>query len=62
MTGQLIVFETVFAVLYGFMWEQRWPTMAEALALALLLGGVALCASAHRPPRAAPGTLRKQPA
>jgi drug/metabolite transporter (DMT)-like permease len=62
MTGQLIVFETVFAVLYGFMWEQRWPTMAEALALALLLGGVALCASAHRPPRAAPGKLRKQPA
>lgn len=49
MVGQMIVFETVFAALYGFIWEQRWPTAAEALAMALLLGGVLLCASAHRP-------------
>ncbi|MET0322672.1 MAG: DMT family transporter [Duganella sp.] len=53
MTGQLIVFETVCGVLYGLLWERRWPTLAEAAALALLLGGVALCARAHRPGRAA---------
>ena len=62
MTGQLIVFETVFAVLYGFMWEQRWPTVAEGAALLLLLGGVALCAQAHRPQRDAAGIPRQLPA
>lgn len=66
MSGQLIVFETVFVVLYGWMWEQRRPTAAEGTALLLLLGGVALCAQAHRPQHAAPpdragGPLR-QPA
>ena len=60
MTGQLIVFETVFAVLYGFMWEQRWPTVAEGAALLLLLGGVALCAQAHRPQRASSDMPGKQ--
>lgn len=46
--GQMIVFETVFAALYGFLWEARWPTAAESAALVLLVGGVVSCASAHR--------------
>lgn len=46
--GQMIVFETVFASLYGFLWEARWPNGLEAAALALLLAGVASCAAAHR--------------
>ena len=46
--GQMIVFETVFAALYGFLWEARWPTKFETAALALLVGGVMACASAHR--------------
>jgi len=46
--GQMIVFETVFASLYGFLWEARWPTPLEAAALVLLLAGVASCAAAHR--------------
>jgi drug/metabolite transporter (DMT)-like permease len=47
--GQMIVFETLFAALYGFFWEQRWPTGAESAAMALLVAGVAACALAHRP-------------
>lgn len=46
--GQMIVFETIFAALYGFLWEARWPTRFEALALALLVAGVVSCAVAHR--------------
>lgn len=47
LTGQMIVFETLFAMLYGYLWEQRWPTLAESAALALLVAGVAWCALAH---------------
>lgn len=47
LVGQLIVFETVFAALYGFLWEARWPTVAEASAMAFLVAGVASCALAH---------------
>jgi drug/metabolite transporter (DMT)-like permease len=50
LTGQMIVFETLFATLYGYLWEQRWPTPAEGAALALLVAGVAACARAHRAP------------
>lgn len=52
LTGQMIVFETLFALLYGFAWQQRWPTPMELLAIACLVSGVLLCAHAHRPPRA----------
>jgi drug/metabolite transporter (DMT)-like permease len=48
LTGQMIVFETIFASLYGYLWEGRWPTSLEALALALLVAGVVMCARAHR--------------
>jgi len=47
LVGQMIVFETVFALLYGFLWEQRWPTLLEALAIACLLAGVYGCTAAH---------------
>ncbi|RZA31827.1 MAG: DMT family transporter [Lysobacteraceae bacterium] len=46
--GQMIVFETVFASLYGFMWEGRWPSGMEAAALVLLVAGVVSCTRAHR--------------
>lgn len=46
--GQMIVFETIFAALYGFLWEKRWPTPAESAALVLLVGGVLSCAAVHR--------------
>lgn len=52
LTGQMIVFETLFALLYGFGWQRRWPTLMETLAIVCLVSGVLLCAHAHRPPRA----------
>ncbi|MGZ5201614.1 MAG: DMT family transporter, partial [Telluria sp.] len=48
MTGQMILFETLFALLYGFIWEQRFPSPAEALAVLLLVAGVLSCTAAHR--------------
>jgi drug/metabolite transporter (DMT)-like permease len=48
MTGQLVVFETIFALIYSFGWEQRWPTLLEVAAITALLGGVWWCASIHR--------------
>ena len=54
LSGQLIVFETVFALLYGFVYLQRWPTLFEALAVTLLLGGVTWAVRCHAPTRAAP--------
>ncbi|KQV51244.1 DMT family transporter [Duganella sp. Root336D2] len=49
LTGQMIVFETLFAALYGFLWEERWPAIVEVMAILLLVGGVASCALAHGP-------------
>jgi drug/metabolite transporter (DMT)-like permease len=48
MIGQMILFETLFALLYGFLWEQRWPTWLEAIAMVLVTASVLLCVSAHR--------------
>lgn len=53
LSGQLIVFETVFALLYGFIYLQRWPTFVEALAVGLLLGGVSWAVHRHAPARPA---------
>lgn len=49
LSGQMIVFETLFALLYGFLWQQRWPSGLELLAIGCLIAGVMLCAAAHRP-------------
>lgn len=40
LSGQLIVFETVFAMLYAFVYDHRMPRTLEIVALALLLAGV----------------------
>ncbi len=50
LSGQLIVFETVFALLYGFVWLQRWPKPLELASLLLLLGGVCWAARCHARP------------
>ena len=49
LSGQLIVFETLFALLYGFLHEGRWPRPLEGLAIALMLAGVLWSVSLHRP-------------
>ena len=50
LVGQMILFETLFALIYGFVWEQRWPTVSEALAFVLISCGVISCISVHRRP------------
>ncbi|MFK4059470.1 DMT family transporter [Brevundimonas sp. NPDC046655] len=48
LVGQMILFETLFALIYGFAWEQRLPSAMEALAFVLVVLGVATCLHAHR--------------
>ena len=47
LSGQMIVFETVFALLYGFVYEGRLPHGLEVIAAVLLVSGVALAARRH---------------
>ncbi|MCW2241996.1 drug/metabolite transporter (DMT)-like permease [Azospirillum canadense] len=49
LVGQMILFETMFALLYGFLWEQRLPTTMELAAIACVIGSVLSCVAAHRP-------------
>lgn len=49
LSGQMIVFETLFALLYGFLHEGRWPLPLEGAAIVLLLAGVLWSVSLHRP-------------
>jgi len=53
LVGQMILFETLFALVYAFLWEQRLPTLLETIAFALVVASVASCLAAHRN-RAAP--------
>ncbi len=49
MVGQMILFETLFALLYGFLWEGRGPTLVEVVAICSVVLSVVLCMRAHRP-------------
>lgn len=49
LSGQLIVFETLFALLYGFLHEGRWPLPLEVAAVVLMLAGVLWSVHLHRP-------------
>ncbi|WP_296174103.1 DMT family transporter [uncultured Brevundimonas sp.] len=49
MLGQMIVSETLFAFLYGFLWEGRGPTVIEITAMILMVVSVVWCVRAHRP-------------
>jgi drug/metabolite transporter (DMT)-like permease len=42
LSAQLIVSETVFGLIYGFLWQGRWPFAQEWLGAGLLLTGVML--------------------
>ena len=50
LSAQLIVFETLFACIYGFFYAQRLPSLIELLSIALLVGGVVWAARRHRLP------------
>ena len=47
LVGQMILFETLFALVYGFLWERRLPTLLEALAFLLVAASVIACVAAH---------------
>lgn len=49
MLGQMIVFETLFAFAYGYLWEGRGPTGIEVVAMILMIVSVIWCVRAHRP-------------
>jgi drug/metabolite transporter (DMT)-like permease len=50
LVGQMILFETVFALIYAFLWEHRAPAPLELAALALVVTSVLSCLAAHRTP------------
>lgn len=56
LSGQLIVFETVFALLYGFLHDARWPRPLESAAITLMLAGVLWSVRLHGPSREAVAT------
>lgn len=47
LTGQMVIFETLFALLYSFLWEERLPRPTELLAIAALVTAVIWCARLH---------------
>jgi hypothetical protein len=47
LAGQMILFETLFALLYGLAWEQRLPTVMEGAAFVLVALSVISCVAAH---------------
>jgi drug/metabolite transporter (DMT)-like permease len=50
LSGQLILFETLFALLYAFMYQQRPPRMLEIAAIVLLIVGVIWSVRVHAEP------------
>ncbi|MDM0028446.1 DMT family transporter [Variovorax sp. J31P216] len=46
--GQLIVSETLFALLYSFLWDGRWPAASESAAAVLFVLGIMASIRAHR--------------
>jgi drug/metabolite transporter (DMT)-like permease len=48
LVGQMILFETLFALLYGFVWEWRLPVLTEWIAMACVGLSVITCLHAHR--------------
>ncbi|MDQ7989156.1 MAG: DMT family transporter [Candidatus Dactylopiibacterium sp.] len=42
LTGQLIVFETLAALAYSFLWQGAWPSAPVAAGIAILVAGVLL--------------------
>ena len=48
LVGQMILFETLFALVYGFIWEQRWPTLPETAAFLFVVTSVIACIAAHQ--------------
>ncbi|GBR11713.1 DMT family transporter [Asaia spathodeae] len=54
LTGQMILFETLFALLYGFVWDQRLPRPLEIASFLFIVASVLCCVAAHRKPAMKP--------
>lgn len=46
--GQLIVSETIFALLYSFAWDGYWPSLTQFAAGLLFVFGILVSIKAHR--------------
>ena len=46
--GQLIVSETIFALLLSFLWDGQWPSWVQASAVGLFVVGILASIRAHR--------------
>jgi drug/metabolite transporter (DMT)-like permease len=46
--GQLIVSETLFALIYSFLWDHAWPSTVQAIAALLFVAGIVFSVRAHR--------------
>ena len=46
--GQLIVFETIFSVIYAHVWRAEWPTWSMTIGMVMLLVGVVASLRAFR--------------
>ena len=46
--GQLIVSETIFALMYSFAWDGRWPSLVQLTACVLFTLGILASIRAHR--------------
>lgn len=51
LSGQVLVIETLAALVFGFIWEHRLPDNFEWAAIVLLVTGVVWCLNCHRGPR-----------
>ncbi|MYN38329.1 EamA family transporter [Duganella sp. FT109W] len=49
LSGQLLLFETLFGLLYGFLYQHQMPRPLELLAIVLLIAGVAGSVWKHQP-------------
>jgi|SRR5450830_167797 len=54
LSGQLLLFETLFGLLYGFLYQHQTPRPLELLAIVLLVAGVAGSVWKHKPGVQAP--------
>lgn len=61
LVGQMILFETLFALIYGFLWEQRLPTALEYVAFTLVVLSVVSCLAVHAQPRRSVSSVAAPP-
>ncbi|RMO54898.1 putative Membrane protein [Pseudomonas amygdali pv. eriobotryae] len=59
LSGQVLVIETLAALVSGFLWERRLPDGYELAAIALLVSGVVWCLNCHRTPLHSPAVQLK---